>query len=111
MIQKESYQNIHTYTNPYTLLAEITEIDCDLVLIDMELKEMRALELSARLIKCKPHIKMMLLAENDQGALEALQTGVKDFLIKPLTMERLKLSEENIGLRQRKIGSSKEEQK
>lgn len=102
MIEKGSYQNIHTYTNPYTMLAEITEIDCDLVLVDMELKEMRALELSERLLKCKPNLKMVLLSEDDQGALEALQMGVRDFLIKPLTVEQLKFTEKKIGLQNSK---------
>lgn len=102
MIEKGSYQNIHTYTNPYTMLSEITEIDCDLVLVDMELKEMRALELSERLLKCKPNLKMVLLSENDQGALEALQMGARDFLIKPLTVDQLKFTEKKIGLQSKK---------
>lgn len=98
MIQKGSYQNIHSYTNPYMMLEEITEIDCDVVLVDMELKEMNALELSARLLKCKPGLKMVLLSESDQGALEALQMGARDFLRKPLTVERLQQTEIKIGL-------------
>lgn len=99
MIHKGSYQSIHTYTNPYTLLSEITEIDCDLVIVDMEVQEMKALELSARLLKCRPDLHMVLLSDDANGALEALQMGARDYIIKPLTVEQLHNAEKKIGLR------------
>ena len=80
------------------MLAEIAEIECNLVLVDLEMKEMNALELSSRIMKCKSNVKLVFLAKDDRCALEALQMGVTDYLIKPLTIELLQRVEKKLGL-------------
>ncbi len=89
LMQNGRCQSIHTYTDSYAVLAEIIEIDCELIFIDMELKDMNPMELSARLIKCKPKIKIVMMAKDSKDALEAIQMGAVDYLIKPLNIEQV----------------------
>lgn len=73
-------------------LQEISELLPDLVITDIKMPFMDGLELSARLKRLFPRIRVVILTgHNDfQFAQEAIRSGVNDYLLKPLSAEMLR---------------------
>lgn len=76
--------NYHSYSDPYYLLTEIEQLQSDLIIIELDRNDVKGIELLARLLQIKLNIPILIVAYDNQYALEALQKGVLDYLVRPI---------------------------
>ncbi len=81
-----------TVGNPRDALGELKRRDADVVLLDLAAPDCRNLETLRRLVERAPDVPVVVVTEsaNQSLAIEALQAGAEDFLLKePLDPDRL----------------------
>lgn len=59
------------------------------VFLDMEMPDMQGLKLAEEISEINPKIEIIFLTGHREFAVEAFELGVKDYLIKPLSFDRL----------------------
>lgn len=75
--------------NGSAALAQVLELQPDLVFLDLQMPEMNGIEV-ARRIRQGAHLPVVVMVTAyDQYALEALDSGAIDYLLKPVSQERL----------------------
>lgn len=84
-----SGHRLHLYSEPYGLLTEIDEIQCDLLIIDLDAQDTKTLDLIARARHLKQQLYIVVIADSDQYAMAAMKIGVQDFLKKPVEIQTL----------------------
>lgn len=79
--------NVHVqsvWTNPVDALRTFSEDDIDIVFLDMDMPEMRGLEL-LKMLPPGTEKKTICLTGHEKFAIQALRAGVRNYLLKPLT--------------------------
>lgn len=84
------------YINPMEGKAEIASQDVDLIFLDIQLPGMNGIELAEEIIKEKPDIMIVFVTAYDKFAVEAFELNAMDYLVKPVTLERLKIAIERV---------------
>ncbi|MBO1910236.1 response regulator, partial [Microvirga sp. 3-52] len=77
------------YTDPELALQEITDLNADVIFLDMEMGEFHGLQLAEKLIKKLPNLDIVFVTAHAQFALEAFEVFAVDYLLKPVSSERL----------------------
>lgn len=72
------------------LLDYLTKEPLDAVFLDIEMPEVNGLELSEQILDIKENIDIIFVTAFNQYAVEAFEVQAIDYLLKPLTEERLK---------------------
>jgi Response regulator containing CheY-like receiver and SARP domains len=72
------------------LLEVIPTIEADLLLLDIKMPGMHGLELAERVIEIRPDIFIVFVTAYDRYAIEAFETDALDYIMKPITEERMK---------------------
>lgn len=82
-------------------LEFLSENKVDLVITDIKMPVMDGLELSERISKDYPYLKVIILSGYDEFsfAQEAMHYGVNDYLLKPLVKQELQASLDKITIR------------
>jgi DNA-binding NtrC family response regulator len=78
-------------TSPVDALARIKTEDFDLVITDVEMPELRGIDLLAAILEAKPSQLVLLITAfgSVEMAVQAVQAGACDFLTKPFKIEAL----------------------
>lgn len=94
----ENFEVIATFNNGLDAFHAIREQLPDVVITDIMMPEMNGMELTKELSKEYPYIKCIIISGyNDfKYAQSALRYNVKDYLLKPINLEELKLTLANI---------------
>ncbi|WP_390409147.1 response regulator transcription factor [Lacticaseibacillus jixiensis] len=89
--QRFGFQTVHVAHSGEEALAKLAKHSVALVITDIRMPETTGLMLSRQIMEQYPQTKVMLLSGySDFGyAQEAIHYGVSDYLLKPLTEERL----------------------
>lgn len=87
IMDEKKLKNAYLYTDPYKLLVEIEKIDCDLIFLDIGIKTMVITKFLTRLIQVRPRAQIVILAMDKTYALEAMQIGALDYVLKSLKKE------------------------
>lgn len=82
-----------TYTSPKLAVSALAQMRCDLLFLDVAMPEMDGLELLRRLPQ--PPVTILLTARVEH-ALAAFDLGVRDYLLKPVSPQRLQRSLDHI---------------
>ncbi len=69
----------------------------DLVFMDIEMPEMDGIEAAATIKEKHPSIPIVFSTAHDEFALQAFDLSAADYLLKPLSLERLKQAIEKVG--------------
>ncbi len=77
---------VHELTEAFAVLGRDT---VDLVLLDLNLPDSRGFETLSRLNNVAPNLPLVVLTGTDQHALQALQEGAQDYLVKGQEDSRL----------------------
>lgn len=86
-IEKTDYLNlIQTFSNPLEALDFVSNQTVDLIFLDIEMPEMNGIEFIQALKQKKPQI--ILTTSQKEYAIEAFESGVTDYIVKPITFER-----------------------
>jgi DNA-binding NtrC family response regulator len=113
IISEETDHEVFTETNPFSALELFKEVPFDLVLTDLKMPKMDGIKLLEEFKKIRPMVFVVILTAfaTVETAVEAIQKGAYDYLIKPFRRERISLTinrvmkwqeivRENLSLRQ-----------
>lgn len=81
---------VKTYTNPLEAYQELPKLNVDVVFLDIEMGEVDGLEFAAKLLSLPTHVDIIFVTAYNQYALDAFEVNAIDYLIKPVTIARLK---------------------
>ncbi len=70
----------------------------DLVFMDIEMPEMDGIEAAQKIKQAHPSIPIIFSTAHDDFALKAFDLSAHDYLLKPLSMERLKQALDKVGV-------------
>lgn len=77
------------FSDPDELLACLSTTDVDLLLVDMKMPGMHGLELAGRIQELKSEASIVFVTAYDDYAVEAFETEALDYIMKPITSERM----------------------
>ncbi|SFM46591.1 Two-component response regulator, SAPR family, consists of REC, wHTH and BTAD domains [Gracilibacillus orientalis] len=86
--QLDNMDVLFTSTEP--LIHEHMLKDIDIVFSDIEMLEMNGLELAEKILEYNPSIHIVFVTAHNQYAIEAFEMNALDYLLKPVTVDRLK---------------------
>ena len=96
MIQKEiltekGYEVVGEASDGLEAIEKYTELKPDIVVLDITMPNMNGLEAMKKILKIDPKAKIIVCSALGQQKLivEAIQSGVKDFIVKPFKPERM----------------------
>ena len=84
-------QHIYEASNGREFIENISMVDCDVVLMDIEMPEMNGIEATERALKIKPDLKVIVLSMygDEQYYYKMVDAGVKGFVLKSSGIERV----------------------
>ena len=85
---------IETCNLPEKALAVIKQQQLDVVFINLEIN--KAIELVAAIRQINPAVMLVLVAERSDYAIQAFELNAQDYLIKPITRERMAITAEKV---------------
>jgi two-component system chemotaxis response regulator CheY len=96
MVQKEvlvehGYEIVGEAANGLEAVAKYQELDPDVVVMDITMPEMNGLEATRKIFALDPLARIIICSALGQQHLivEAINAGIKDFIVKPFVPERL----------------------
>lgn len=87
-----AYEDIYVcgkYTNPYDALDHVDHHDVDAIFLDIEMPELSGINLAERIKKKNPAIHIIFVTAHKEFALEAFDVYSLDYILKPVTKQRL----------------------
>ena len=81
-------------------LEEIIEHQPDLVFLDIRMPGLSGIEIATAMREASPHTQIVFVTAYDQYAIDAFEKGAVDYLLKPVTYDRLCATIERIQQRQ-----------
>ncbi|MFD0670781.1 response regulator [Cohnella sp. GCM10027633] len=87
----EQYKVTGIFASGAELLAQLDELDVELVITDIKMPKMNGLELIERLRDRKPNLKIAIVSGFDDFtfARQALRYGIEDYMLKPVDKSEL----------------------
>ena len=79
-----------TFSDQDELLECIPTVEVDLLLLDIKMPGMHGLELAERINEIRSDIFIVFVTAYDSYAIEAFETEALDYIMKPITEERMK---------------------
>ncbi|UKS26001.1 response regulator [Paenibacillus sp. HWE-109] len=89
------------FQDPEELLERVPAAEPDLVLVDMKMPGMNGLELAGRIQECNAGVSIAFVTAYDHYAVAAFQAEALDYVLKPVTAERLRQTLDRIARRRR----------
>lgn len=80
------------YTNPLEALQRIGELNPQVVFLDINMPQLQGIDAASRILDKCPDTDIVFVTAYDQYALEAFEIHALDYLLKPLTEERLEIT-------------------
>ncbi|MBO9609807.1 MAG: response regulator [Paenibacillaceae bacterium] len=94
------------YTDPIQGRQAIEENEVDLIFLDIRIPVLNGVELAGNLLEHKPDLHIVFVSSYDEYALKAFELNVMDYVLKPVSMDRLKLTVQRVKRRKLKITDS-----
>ncbi len=103
VLEQEGFR-VTTASNRDEALGSLSNIDFDLVLLDIRLRGGDGIDLIQAIREIKPDVAIIIMTgyPSLESAIEATRLGVSDYLLKPISVESLKASIENVLFHQAK---------
>lgn len=83
--QHPSFEVIASFTSPQQALEQIPNLQCDVLLFDIEMPRINGLELAHKLVAAGIDVPVIFSTAYPQYALEAFQVQALDYVLKPMT--------------------------
>lgn len=93
--------------DPRMAFKHIEEEQVDVVFLDIQMPEMNGIELAEQLASMKPELNIVFVTAYDHFAVKAFELNALDYVVKPVSMDRLSKTIQRI---QSLLGKKKEEQ-
>jgi two-component SAPR family response regulator len=78
-----------TFLEPMEVLENISELNIDVVFLDIDMPEINGIQLSEKLMERDSKINIVFVTAYDEYAVEAFELNALDYLLKPVSEERL----------------------
>ena len=78
------------YTSPLKAINEIGQIRPQVVFLDINMPQLRGIDAASRILDLSPDTDIVFVTAYDQYAIEAFELNALDYLLKPLSTDRLK---------------------
>lgn len=98
LLENENIGEIKTISNPILALDECKETLYDVVFLDISMPQMSGLELANHILEINPKCYIVFQTAYEEYALEAYQRGGMDYLLKPISSQKLQKALEKISL-------------
>jgi two-component SAPR family response regulator len=93
MLKKyEIIQIAGMYTNPIQAIKEIGVIKPDVVFLDIEMPQLRGIDAASAILEAYSDLDIVFVTAYNQYAIEAFEINALDYLLKPVSDERLEKS-------------------
>jgi two-component system chemotaxis response regulator CheY len=91
ILTKNGYEVIGEATNGVDAIAKVKELNPEVVTLDITMPDMDGLTALKEIRAIRPEIKIVMVSAMGQQAMviEAVQGGVKDFIVKPFNADRV----------------------
>lgn len=91
ILMKSGYEVIAEAENGKKALEKYKEVKPDLVMMDITMPDMDGITAVKELMKIDPHALIVMCSAMGQEAMviEAIQSGAKDFIVKPFKADRV----------------------
>ena len=89
--------HIYEASNGRDFIENLSFVDCDLVLMDIEMPEMNGIEATEQALRIRPDLKVIVLSMygDEQYYYKMVDVGVKGFVLKNSGIEKVKYPREN----------------
>ncbi len=84
------------YTNPLKAFDDIIKNKPEVVFLDINMPQVRGLDLGSCILEVSPNTNLIFVTAYDMYAVEAFELNALDYLLKPISEERLKKAVERI---------------
>lgn len=99
---------VGSYRNPMQALTDLPSLNVDVVFLDIEMGDIYGIEYAEKLLLLQEDLEIVFVTAYSQYAVDAFELNVIDYLLKPISEERLQKS---IGRVQNKLAKKKQEKK
>lgn len=97
------FEIVGKYTDPLLGKQRVEETDADIVFLDIHIPELSGLELAEMLLEQRPHLHVVFVTAYDNYAIRAFELNALDYVLKPIQLDRLKLTARRLET-QRRLG-------
>jgi two-component SAPR family response regulator len=84
------------HMDPRKGIEQIGQEDVDVVFLDIHMPELNGLELAEQLLAIKPFLNIVFVTAYDHFAVQAFELNALDYVVKPVSMERLKKTTQRV---------------
>ncbi len=90
-IEKERVvEVVAQFTDPLSLLEQVTAIKPEVVFVDIEMPVMNGLEMAEKVLSLCPETQIVFVTAYSQYAIEAFRVNALDYLLKPIDDQEMK---------------------
>lgn len=86
----EGVEVVGKFTDPQEALTRIENLETDVVFLDMEMGPISGIEIAREMVLKKYDIEIVFVTAYTEYALDAFEVSAIDYLLKPVSVERLK---------------------
>lgn len=83
---------IKKYLDPEDALQVILQESVDIVMLDIHMPEINGMELAETILEAKPDLHIVFITAYSQYAVDAFKLNAIDYLVKPITLDRLQVT-------------------
>lgn len=87
------------YTDPLQGKQAIEHYEIDIVFLDIHIPEINGIELAELLLERKPNLQVVFVTAYDEYAIKAFELNALDYVLKPISKDRLKLTVQRMNQR------------
>ena len=92
----EDIKVVKNFTNPSLLLKSIQDLSFNVVFLDITIHGMDGIDLANQLLSIDPTVQIVFVSAYRDYAIEAFELNSIDYILKPLTKERLEITVERL---------------
>ncbi len=81
-----------TYTNPLAAIEKIDEAKPQAVFLDINMPQLQGMDAASKILDLSPETDIVFVTAYDQYAVEAFELHAMDYLLKPISEERLEIT-------------------
>jgi len=93
------------FTDPLSAIEKIGELKPQAVFLDINMPQLQGMDAASRILDLSPETDIVFVTAYDQYAVEAFELHAMDYLLKPITKERMERTVERL---RKKVPMSKE---